>query len=408
MHKRTYILFLALIATAPPLATDMYLSAIPRIAEEWGVARSTVNLSLVLWFAAYSPALLMWGTLSDRYGRRPILITGLTGFVLSSVFCALSQDVYQFIGARILQGITAAGASSMVMAIARDAFEGKERQLVLAWIGIILGVAPMVAPSVGAALLEYAQWRTIFTVQAALAVVSLAFTLTIYKETAVLDDAGFGALFSRYGRLLRNTRYVLANGTTGLLAAPYFGFIGFSATAYIVHFGMSEQQFGILFGVNSLCAITGAAACTRLIRRYHEYRLLTVTFVGGLIGGVLLLVTGYGAWYLFAFGMGIYTFFSGMNRPLVNHLVLEQVDRDIGAAASGVVCYQFVAGAAGMALATCEWSHPFLVFGVLAAVCPAVVLAAWPLLLKRIRHRAEDHTIDEASLEAGAEEKAGG
>ena len=172
------------------------------------------------------------------------------------------------------------------------------------------------------------------------------------------------------GRLLHNTRYVLANGTTGLLAAPYFGFIGFSATAYIVHFGMSEQQFGILFGINSLCAITGAAACTRLIRRYHEYRLLTVTFVGGLIGGSLLLFTGCATWYLFALGMGIYTFFSGMNRPLVNHLVLEQVDRDIGAAASGVVCYQFVAGAAGMALATYDWSHPFLVFGILAVSCP--------------------------------------
>ncbi|MBN2294049.1 MAG: multidrug effflux MFS transporter [Pirellulales bacterium] len=405
MQKRIYIVFLGMIAATPPLATDMYLPAIPRIGGQWGVAQSTVNLSLVLWFVAYSPTLLVWGSLSDRYGRRPILLSGLGAFVVSSLLCAMSGDVYQLIVARIFQGIAAAGASSMVMAIARDYFEGKERQKVLAWIGIILGLAPMIAPSIGSAILKHGNWRIIFAVQAILATVSLSLTLAIYRETAlVLDKDGPGSFFKRYARLSRNTRYVLANGTTGLLSAPFLGFVAFSASAYIVHFGMSEQRFAILFGANAVFAIMGSAACTRVIRRYNEYRLITVTYLGCLAAGTVLLITGQAVWILFTLAMGVYSFFFGMSRPLINHLVLEQVDRDIGAAASGIVCYQFIAGACGMAIATYEWQRPFLVFGVMATVCPLVVLLTWPLLLKRIRRRPEDHTIDIESQEAGTKE----
>lgn len=409
MQKKLYVFFLGLIAATPPLATDMYLPAIPRIAVQWHADQSTVNLSLVLWFVAYSFTLLVWGSLSDRYGRRPILLTGLTTFVIASGLCAVSQDVLQLIIARILQGVGAAGASSMVMAIARDYFEGKERQKILAWIGIILGLAPMIAPSIGAAVLKYANWRFIFVTQAILACASLALTLAIYRETALaLDKEGVSSIFKRYGRLSRNMKYVLANGTTGLLSAPFLGFVAFSSAAYIVHFGMSEQRFALLFGANAICAITGSAACSWLIKHCNEYRLLTACFLGCLTGGLLLLFTGGSIWVLFTVGMGLYSLFFGMSRPLINHLVLEQVDRDIGAAASGIVCYQFIAGACGMALATYAWGQPFLVFGILASACPLIILGVWPLLLKQIRRHPEDHRIDAVSQEASTEEQSGG
>lgn len=385
-----YIVFLAMIAAVSPLATDMYLPAIPRIAAEWAVEKSVVNLSLVFWFAAYAVTLLLWGSLSDRFGRRPVLISGLAGFVFSSVLCAFSQDAYHLIGARILQGAAAAGASSMVMAIARDRYEGKQRQLVLAWIGIILGIMPMLAPSIGAAILKYATWRYIFGLQAVLAALSLTLTLMVYDETAAaLDPGGVFSVFQRYGRLSKNANYMLTNGTTALLTGPFFGFIAFSATAYITHFGMSEQQFGLLFGANAVCAILGALVCTRLIKNYSEYRLLTVSFFGCLAGGLLLLFLGSFQWFMFTVGMGIFSFSLGLSRPLINHLVLEQVSRDIGAASSGIVCCQFIAGACGMAVSTHEWSHPFVVFGLLAALVPLAVLAIWPFLLRRIRVHVE-------------------
>lgn len=387
----------------------MYLPAIPSIAAQWAVEKSVVNLSLVLWFAAYGIALLVWGSVSDRIGRRPVLLSGLAGFVISSVFCVMSQNVYQLMIARIIQGTAAAGSSSMVMAIARDRYQGKQRQLVLAWIGIILGITPMLAPSIGAAVLKYLQWRYIFAIQGVLASASLAMALLVYTETAeTLDKGGLGSILKRYGRLSKNTNYMLINGTTGLLTAPFFGFIAFSSAAYIVYFGMTEQQFGILFGMNALCAVMGSLVCTRLIKYYNEYRLITIDYIGCLAGSLILLCLGHLHWFLFTAGMGVFSFFFGMSRPLVNHLILEQVQQDIGAASSGIVCYQFIAGAVGMAITTREWSHPFAVFGVMAALCAVIVLMIWPFLLKRVCPSAVHCGITAESREDEIEEMSGG
>jgi DHA1 family bicyclomycin/chloramphenicol resistance-like MFS transporter len=237
--------------------------------------------------------------------------------------------------------------------------------------------------------LQYASWRWVFVAQAALAAATLALTVAIYSETLhALDPVGLRGMVARFGRLAGNRGYVLANGSTGLLSAPFLGFVAFSPLAYIVHFGMSEQQFALLFGANALCVIAGSAACSQLVGRYSERVLLPVAFGGCLTGGVVLLLATGAAWPVFAAGMATYSFFFGVSRPLVNHLVLEQVDRDIGAAASAIVCYQFLCGAAGMAIATQQWSRPFLVFGVLATACPLVTLALWPVLRARLERSA--------------------
>jgi DHA1 family bicyclomycin/chloramphenicol resistance-like MFS transporter len=391
-NKILFTIFLGLLAAVPPLATDMYLAAIPRIASEWGVAKSVINLSLVLWFAAYGITLLIWGGLSDRFGRRPILLGGLITFVISTLLCAMSQNATHLIAARLLQGVGAAGASSMVLAIARDCFEGKARQKLLAWIGIILGIMPMMAPSLGAVILKHSNWRMIFLTQALLASISLAITLIIFTETAkTLDKGGLLSMLKRYGRLSRNRNYLLSNAAIGLINPPFYGFIAFSASAYILHFGMSEQRFALMFGANAVCAILGSLVCTRLIKGFSEYRLLTIAFSGCLLGGLILLFMGDPKWQIFFVGMGAYSFSLGLSRPLINHLIIEQVSQDIGAASSGVVCYQFIAGALGMYLAEYHWKSPFFAFGIMATLCPLIVLLVWPALLKLLKSNQNDH-----------------
>ncbi|MGE5296585.1 MAG: multidrug effflux MFS transporter [Solirubrobacterales bacterium] len=386
-NKRSlYVVFLAGIAAVPAMATDMYLAAMPVIAQRWGVPDSRVALSLVLWFISFSVFLLVCGPLSDKYGRRPILLAGLGLFAVASVACSMATNVTQLIAFRILQGIGAAGPSSMCMAICRDRYEGEQRKHILAWIGIILGLMPMIAPSIGAAMLRFANWRGIFIAQAVLAAAALIASWRVYRETAVERVEGhFFSLIGRYGRLAGNLRYILTVTVMGLIVGPFFGFIGFAPIVYIKIHGLSSQAFGLLFGLNALMGMLGAFTCTRITRVFSDTALLTACLIGCVLGGAFLLLFGGLHFAAFAAGMCLVTFSGGMSRPLSNHLILEQVRTDIGSASSFIVFYQFMVGALCMRFVTAPWKAPVRVFGLVAVIVPVVILAIWPFLLRMLK-----------------------
>jgi DHA1 family bicyclomycin/chloramphenicol resistance-like MFS transporter len=381
----SYIGFLALLTATPALATDMYLAAIPTIARQWNSSESVISLSLVLWFVSFSVCLLVWGPISDRTGRKPVLITGLFVFVASSVLCSVAGTPAQLIGFRVLQGIGAASPSTMVMAICRDRFEGAVRQKVLGFIGVVMPVVPMVAPAIGAGVMAGGSWRWIFIVQASLATVSLGLSLGL-RETAELEvGGGFVDSFRRYGRLLGNGRFVAANTTMGLSLGPLFGFIAFSPIVYQKIFLLPEIGFALLFGANAVAAMLGAGLCVRLVSRMSQYRLLTISFVGILVAGIGLLAVGGAHAFVFAALMGVASVCIGLSRPLSNHLVLEQVSHDIGSASSFLVFYQGMVGAVSMWFACLAWAKPILAFGVLVVSLSGVILAVWPFLLRALR-----------------------
>ncbi len=379
--------FLALLTATPALATDMYLSAIPTIARQWDSSESVISLSLVLWFAAFSAMLLVWGPISDRVGRRPVLYVGLGIFILASFLCAGAANPAQLIGFRILQGIGAASPSTMVMAICRDRFVGTVRQKVLGFIGVVMPIVPMVAPMIGAGVMAVANWRWIFIVQASLATLSLVLSVR-FQETAKLDpQRGLVDSFLRYGRLLANARFLAANATMGLGLGPLFGFIAFSPILYQKIFGLSEVAFALLFGLNAAASILGAAICIRLTARISQYRLLTASFVITLIAAAGILILGGIHPLVFAGLMAVVTVCIGLSRPLSNHLVLEQVTQDIGAASSFLVFYQGIVGAVCMWLVCLPWPVPIVAFGTMVLSISAAILAVWPFLLKALKAR---------------------
>ncbi len=380
-----YIAFLAVIAAVPPLATDMYLAAMPIIASRWGVPDNHVALSLVLWFVTFSLFLLICGPLSDKYGRKPILLVGLSVFSLASIACALAANVVQLILFRMLQGAGAAGPSSMCMAICRDRYEGMQRKRALAYIGIILALAPMIAPLIGAALLRFSGWRAIFVLQASLGGLTLLVSLR-YEETAAERlSAKLLALIGRYRRLGSNRRYLLANSAMGLILGPFYGFIAFAPVVYIQIYDLSNQAFGLLFGFNAFMSMLGAFVCTRVMKLLSDTCLLTICLIGCVAGGAGIVLWGGWHWAAFAASMCVVTFFCGMSRPLSNNLILEQVRHDIGSASSLIVFYQFMVGAACMRIVTAPWKSPIFIFGLVAVSLPLAVLAMWPSLLGLLR-----------------------
>jgi MFS transporter, DHA1 family, multidrug resistance protein len=244
----------------------------------------------------------------------------------------------------------------------------------------------MVAPTVGSTLLWFSSWRAIFAVQAVLGGALLLASWRLYRETAAERIAGhLLTLMGRYVHLARNHRYILSVMAMGLIAGPFFGFIAFAPIIYIQIYGLSNRAFSVLFGLNALMGMCGAFVCTRAMRTLPDVVLLTICFVGCATGGAGILAWGGLHPAAFAAAMCTVTFCCGMSRPLSNHLILEQVRRDIGSASSFLVFYQFMVGALCMKIVTAPWQAPIRVFGIVAVVMPVVVLAIWPLLLHLLR-----------------------
>lgn len=391
------ILFLSLISAMPPLSTDMYLGAMPLIATQWHISTSLVSLSLVLWFVSFSVALLIFGPLSDKFGRKPVLVGGLILFTLASIGCAASMNVTQLILFRIIQGIGAAGPSAMVMAIARDRYQGNVRKNVLAYMGIIMALAPMIAPSIGALVLIFASWRDIFLLQAAYALMSLFFVAKFGETNKHLIPDKLITLMGRYRMVVSNRRFFLANATMGLLVCPMFAYIAICSTIYIKVFNLSEQMFGLYFGFNAMMLMLGAFLCTRLTRWYSDRAILTGCMVGCVIGGLGVLLLGSISAVVFALTIGVVSVCVGVSRPLSNHLILDQVQTDVGSASSFLVFYVFIAGAMSMALVSVPWGHPIAVLGWFAVLVPVVVLMVWPWLLKMLATAAVDQAKQDVS-----------
>lgn len=376
-NKGLFITFLALLGATPPLSTDMYLAAIPQIAKDWGVGTDLVNLTLVLWFASFSVFILVAGSLSDKYGRKPVLLGGLVLFVLSSLMCFISQNVSQLIVFRILQGMGAAAPSAIVMAIIRDKYTGRERQQAIAYVMTIVAVAPMVAPIIGAMLLQFAGWRFIFMCQAVMVLISLIISFSFQESIAEKLDVTLAKLVSRYMVHFRNRDFMFASISMGFLLLPFYGFIAFSPIYYIKINGLSEKMFSLFFGVNALSFMAGSYSSARIVKFLSDKKMITFSVMGCILAGAGLAAFS-GIHYLyFMFSMILYSYCTGVSRPVSGALILGLVATDVGSASSFLVFYQFIGGAFSMAFVTYDWAHPVMVFGLLALIVPSVVLLLW-------------------------------
>lgn len=383
-HKALYVVFLAMLAATPPLSTDMYLAAIPQIAENWNIGKELANLTLVLWFVSFSIFILIAGSLSDKYGRKPILIAGLIIFVCSSFLCAASQNITQLIVFRIFQGVGAAAPSAIVMAIIRDRFAGSERQQAIAYVMTIVAIAPMIAPLIGAFLLEWFSWRFIFLLQGGMVLLTLiiasGFTETIQEKltTPLLQ------LVTRYRVHFSHREFIFASLGMGLLSLPFYGYIAFSPIYYISLFDLSEKVFSLFFGLNAVCSMAGAYMATKIAKRFGDKKAITLSIYGCILAAAGLLIMANQHYLFFLLFMALFSFSIGCSRPISGALIIGLVRTDVGSASSFLIFYQFISGAFCMAFVTYRWNHPVLVYALLTLVTSLLVLLIWKTIEDRI------------------------
>jgi DHA1 family bicyclomycin/chloramphenicol resistance-like MFS transporter len=372
-----HLVLIILLAAFPALSTDMYLPAIPALQSLWGVSLAEANLSLSLFFLCFSLFLLVHGPLSDRFGRKPVLLAGIVCYVAGSLACAGAQSLAQLVAARMLQAAGAAAAATLALALAKDLYSGHARQKALAWIGVIVPLCPMVAPMIGGFLLKVVSWRAIFLLQALSALPALYGGLRLAEPTFERSSGGLVAVFRRYGVLLKNGPFLVLALAFAFMATGFYAFIGGSADIYIAGFGVGEQAFGLFFGFNALGLMAGSFLASRLCVGIASRTILHVSLAGILLGALAMLVLNGASPAAFALPMFTVSFFLGMNRPISNSMILDHVPSDVGAASAFMTCANFLLGALAMEAVSLGGGFKIAFIGVLALA--GAVIPLWAL-----------------------------
>ena len=259
-------LLLGALAAFPPLVTDMYLPALPIMTMEFDTTPSAVQMSLAACILGLAAGQLIFGPLSDKWGRKPLLKSALILFILATVASIFSPTIDVLNICRFFQGLGGAGGVVLSRSVATDCYSGRELAKTLAVIGAINGIAPVTAPVIGGLFSEAIGWKGIFCIL--LAIGLLLYIVSIpFRESHQPEKRYTGSmskLFTQAGELLGNAAYIRYVLIFGMANAVLFGYI--SSASFILQndFGLSELMFGILFGINSMAIGCGSMLSLKL------------------------------------------------------------------------------------------------------------------------------------------------
>ena len=383
ISDRRMLIILAFISAFPPLSTDLYLPALPQMAALFSTTPARINLTLSLFFVFFGTGILIWGPLSDKYGRKPVLYCGLVIYIAASLMCGLAQDYVHLVVFRIFQAFGGGAATSVATAVVKDLYDGEKRAHVLAVIMAMVITAPVVAPILGALLLKIASWRAIFFTLAGFGL--FAFIVALPLEESLVHRYQGSSLrsLSRLFVVLKNPGFSWLLCIFSSVTMPLMAFIAASSYVYIQGFGLSEQMFSLFFSANAVAAMLGPILYIRISRYFHSGTIISACFGVMALSGFI--VAGVGGISPFAFAaamMPATMAVTGMRPPSAN-LLLEQQERDTGSASSLINFVGMIMGSVGMLLISVAPGHLVFFIGLMLVAVGGSGLLLWLLIKNR-------------------------
>lgn len=288
------ILVLGSLIALGPLTIDMYLPALPDIERDLLTTSAAVQFTLTGTLLGLAAGQLLVGPISDAYGRRTPLIAGTLLHVVASLGTLVAPTVAVLGALRVLQGVGAAAAAVVTLAVVRDLYDGREAASLLSRLMLVLGVGPVLAPSLGSLVLQWTTWRGVFVV---LAMIGLALTVVAYvalPETLPPErrrSGGVAGTLRSFRVLSRDRSYVGLVLVAGLSMAALFAYVSGSSFIFQEQYGLTEQRYALLFGAGSFGLIGGTQVNARLLRHFAPQDLLQWALLAGTASSLLLLAT---------------------------------------------------------------------------------------------------------------------
>ncbi|MBD3109184.1 MFS transporter [Bacillus sp. AGMB 02131] len=377
------IALITILSMIPPLSTDLYMPALPEMTTYFQTSSTLMSLTMTIFFVFMAIGILFLGPMSDKYGRKPILITSISISLIFSAICAFAPTISLLIIFRALSAFGAGGMIAIATALIKDSFAGKEMSKVLSVTQAFGLLAPMMAPLLGALILKYADWEMTFIALAALTGISLI-GACLLQETLPIEKRTQNSTLqsiSGLGKIAANANFTSLLMVGALIAAPYMAYLAIASYIYIDGFGVSETTFSIYFALNSAAAILGPIMYMRFGAGSVK-KIINVGIIVSVISALLIFTVGNAGPIIFFLSYVIYSIVATYFRPMISDLLLSATKTDVGAASS-VMNFGFtVVGSIGMIVGSLGWSSYTGGLATTMFIFIALTVVVWFVLLK--------------------------
>lgn len=349
--RRYLTLVLGVLTAFSAISTDMYLPSLPAIGVALNAPVATVQLTLAAFMVGMGIGQLVYGPVSDRWGRRPPLLFGVSVYILASVGCVLASSIEALIAARFLQALGGAAGPVIARAIVRDMYSGKDIARVLSLMMLVMGVAPILAPLAGSAMLGLFGWRSIFVAFAVFGLI--AWTLALIAIPRGRSLAQSGTLPQNLGSLIADRGFVSAALAGSFGSSVLFAYLAGSSFVFIGVYHFTPQEFAVLFGLNAV-AFIGASQLNRvLLVRFSTHAIASgAALVMSCAGCLLLSIVSVAGHPTFAVALALFICIGsiGMMVPNTTAMALQNHAARAGVASSVLGATSFALAASVMSV----------------------------------------------------------
>ena len=384
LKKGGLIAFIALLSMTPPLATDLYMPSLPEMTAYYQTTSSVTSYTMTIFFIFMAIGILILGPMSDKYGRKPILLGSILVALVFSIICAISPSIWLLIAARAIQAFGAGGMVAIATALIRDSFEGKEMSNVLSITQAIVLLAPMIAPIMGAVILAYFSWEMTFVALAVLFFITLIGVFLLEETLPTEKRVSGSTLKSILGltRVMKDMKFTGLLCVVALLLAPFMAYLTLASYIYIDGFNLSESAFSLYFA---------GAACIGLIGPFLYMRLgsssikksINIGFAIVLSSACLLFFVGSTGPFVFLLCYVPFTVVTTYLRPMVSNTLLSMQKSNVGAASSLMNFGFTVIGSIGMMVGSLQWGEYIEGLSMTMLIFLVLSLIVWIYCLKR-------------------------
>lgn len=290
----SWLILMGLVTALGPLAIDMYLPAFVAIADDLNTSTNTIELSLASYFIGIAIGQAFYGPLSDRFGRKPPLVFGLVLYTLAALACALVPEASWLVAVRFLQAFGGCAGMVIARAVVRDKTSPQDSAKAFSMLILVLGVAPILAPLFGTWVLSVSSWRGIFVFQAISGLACLLWVMFWLKETHSGDSRklSFGQVFRDFAVLTRNRQFMGFSLTTAFAMSGFFAYLGSSPALLMGSYGLTPDQYALVFGANAAGFIALSQCNTFLLRHFSMLTVVrAVIWVQPVVGLCLMVVS---------------------------------------------------------------------------------------------------------------------